>query len=923
MNLEIDLILAAIFIIGNVLLGLYCGRGVKTEKEYAIGNRDWSLSALVASIIACWVGGDELFVDLENIYSTGFHFVLASMGQVLGLILIAYIFIPRMGEFLGDLSMAESMGKLYGKRIRLITAITGSLAAIGLMAVQFKVFGMVFTEYFGVHPLMSVLLAGFIVISYSTIGGVRAVTITDIIQLFMFAAILIPILSAVTWNEYISINGFSFEASTKSPLFEISNYFRGEKFWPLFWLFLLFIMPGFHPALYQRVIMGRSVIQVQKAFYLSALILFIILAGVSFVGFLLFNLYPDIASNMLVYHIIENISHPGLKGLIIIGIASMSMSKADSNLNSAAILISHDILAPIGYESQNKLLLLKKISLLVGVLAIGIAYIEYDFLSMIMISLAFNVPMISPPLLLAILGFRTSERSVIIGILSSLVSVISYSYICETHIGDAIIPGMVTNFIFTISSHFLLKEQGGLVGIKENGYILQARQERMHKIKSWASFIKNFSFAAFFKPSILAGEKIYIIFGLASLLTSIASIYSSAGSDIIGKNILIFFYESMMFISVSFIAYSIWPSFLKKGKIFSAIWNFSLFYILIICSTFFAMLTNFSELQIVILAINLTAIVLLVRSGPALIMILFGTCITYNLYQYIVDVSISNRGMASFEQEISYIAIIFSAILFMFIRPREESEAITEERNDYLKEKISSQKQELSSLVNLKSEFLRNLNHELHTPVTGITSMAQGLRDNYKNMSEEEKYDCVKIIANSSEKFDKYTSSILHLAKLSSDNLELESKEVDLTEILYDSLERSLKLYPSQNLEIIKSIENNIALKGDARYLKLVFDNLIENALQYASIGQVKISLGKKSGKIFFSIEDQGIGIALDELYDIFSPFTVGSKTKSAANGKGIGLAICKKVIEAHNGKIWAESDGRTGSSFKFEMSLS
>lgn len=133
MNLDFDLILAGLSIIGNIILGLYWGSDVKTEKEYAIGNRDWSISALASAIIACWIGGDELFVDLENIYSTGLHFMLASIGRVLGLILIAYIFIPRMGEFLGDLSMAESIGKLYGNKIRIITAITGAIAAIGLL----------------------------------------------------------------------------------------------------------------------------------------------------------------------------------------------------------------------------------------------------------------------------------------------------------------------------------------------------------------------------------------------------------------------------------------------------------------------------------------------------------------------------------------------------------------------------------------------------------------------------------------------------------------------------------------------------------------------------------------------------------------------------------------------------------------------
>ncbi|MGV2432241.1 MAG UNVERIFIED_CONTAM: hypothetical protein LVQ98_02415 [Rickettsiaceae bacterium] len=116
MNFDIDTTILVIYMLLNVLLGLYWGRNVKNIKEYALGGRNFSTGTLVATIMASWIGGDELFVDLEQVYTTGLHFVIACTGQALGLLLLAYVFIPRMGEFLGDLSIAESMGKLYGKK---------------------------------------------------------------------------------------------------------------------------------------------------------------------------------------------------------------------------------------------------------------------------------------------------------------------------------------------------------------------------------------------------------------------------------------------------------------------------------------------------------------------------------------------------------------------------------------------------------------------------------------------------------------------------------------------------------------------------------------------------------------------------------------------------------------------------------------
>lgn len=912
--MNFDLLLVILFILGNIALGIYSGRNIQTKAEYAIGSRDWSMAALISAIISCWISGDRFFSDLENIYSTGLHFMIASLGQVVGLLFIAYIFIPRMGEFLGDLSMAESLGKLYGKRIRIISAFVGSIASIGLIAIQFKIFGILLSNYFGIHPNISILLAGLIVISYCFSGGIRAVTITDMLQLFIFAAIFIPILSVVIWNEYIIVNSFSFEASSRSANFDFQSYLSGDRFWSLIWLFFFFIMPAFHPSLYQRIIMGKSLLQVKKACIISSLILFIILAGISWIGFLLFNLYPDISGNNLLYHIVENLPHSGLKAIIIMGIIGAAMSNSDSNLNSASILITHDILAPLGLEASNQLSLIKKIAILTGIVSLLLAYIEYDLFNMALISFAFIIPIASPSLLLAILGFRSSEKIVLIGMGAAVISIIFYALYYQTHIGDAILAGMMANFIFIFLSHYLLKSEGGWVGIKGDAYIVQARLERIHKLKNVFFGLREFSF----KSNIEERGKIYPIFGFFALITTICSIYSSAATAIISKGALLFFYESMMFLSVSFIIYPIWPDYFKKSKYVPIFWNLSILYLFVICSLFFVFLTNFSEMQMIVLTLDLVALAIILKWQIALTMIIVGIFATSFLYENIMGIRISISNMASLEQQISYLIIIFSAFIFMFFKPRQDEEEITEERNIYLKEKISSQKAELSSLVNLKSEFLRNLNHELHTPVTGITSMAQGLLDNYKNMSEKEKYDCVKIIANSSEKFDAYTGSILDLAKLSSDNLELNNAQISLTKILYDSIDRNMRLHPNPNIDIIRQIENNIQIDGDEKYFRLVFDNLIFNALSYTQKGKINISLARNNDKITFSIEDQGMGIALDELYDIFSPFTVGSKTKSAACGKGIGLAICKKVIESYGGRIWAESDGRSGATFKF-----
>jgi len=100
-------------------------------------------------------------------------------------------------------------------------------------------------------------------------------------------------------------------------------------------------------------------------------------------------------------------------------------------------------------------------------------------------------------------------------------------------------------------------------------------------------------------------------------------------------------------------------------------------------------------------------------------------------------------------------------------------------------------------------------------------------------------------------------------------------------------------------------------------------DNLISNAAIYGKGKPITINLSKISdNNIRFEITDQGIGIPQDELVTIFNTFTVSSKTKTPAGGRGIGLTLIEKIIKLHDGKIWAESDNYSGSSFYFTLPI-
>jgi signal transduction histidine kinase len=108
----------------------------------------------------------------------------------------------------------------------------------------------------------------------------------------------------------------------------------------------------------------------------------------------------------------------------------------------------------------------------------------------------------------------------------------------------------------------------------------------------------------------------------------------------------------------------------------------------------------------------------------------------------------------------------------------------------------------------------------------------------------------------------------------------------------------------------------------DPNYIRQVVDNLVINAINFSEEGTIEVKVKKEVDRVIFTIKDQGIGIPKEEIFDIFTPFKMGSKTESKAEGRGVGLALCKSVIDAHEGVIIARSNGDRGAIFEFALAL-
>ncbi len=231
----------------------------------------------------------------------------------------------------------------------------------------------------------------------------------------------------------------------------------------------------------------------------------------------------------------------------------------------------------------------------------------------------------------------------------------------------------------------------------------------------------------------------------------------------------------------------------------------------------------------------------------------------------------------------------------------------------------------LEQALGVKKEILSNVSHEIRTPIHAIGQMSD-LLTNWRELPEEKVDELISLMNNSIRRLQTFTGNLLDATKIDSNKMMFEFKQYDLYKTISEIILEFKIMAQEKNLDVRFEHysglnQDNFFATVDEIRIKQVFRNLLNNAIKFSHDGKIDISLEKKQDKILFSIKDQGIGIPEEELSDIWSPFIQSSRNKSMAGGTGLGLTICKGIVEVHKGKIWAENnyDG-CGSTFFVEL---
>jgi len=224
-----------------------------------------------------------------------------------------------------------------------------------------------------------------------------------------------------------------------------------------------------------------------------------------------------------------------------------------------------------------------------------------------------------------------------------------------------------------------------------------------------------------------------------------------------------------------------------------------------------------------------------------------------------------------------------------------------------------------------KSDFLANMSHELRTPLNAIIGFSEVLIEKMFGEVNEKQLDYLNDIHSSGKHLLSLINEILDLSKIEAGRMELDLSEVDVPDTLSSAMTLVRERAQNHGITLSLDVDPQVgAVRADERKVKQVVLNLLSNAVKFTPDGgSISVRATLDTDCVEVAVRDTGIGIALEDQAAVFEEFTqVGRDYTKKAEGTGLGLALTKRIVELHGGRIWLESAPGEGSTFAFTLPL-
>lgn len=885
---KLTLYLLGAFLILNLIVGLLAGRNVKTMRDYALADKSYRTGPLVMTYLATIVCGGWLFNDSRDIYENGVGMFFVILGGSIAMFIRAKYIAPRMLPFRNCFTLGDIIGTLYGRESKILAGVISVLFVSACAGLQIACFGFVFEKFLGIKASIGIAISALILTLYSSFGGVRSVTATDIFQ-FVFLVLTLGGIALLAVNKVGGIETLINQVpANKFDILGSKNFYF---YLSVILLDLLFSAEMVDSPRLTRMLMAKSPYHFSKMQYIGGVSLVLINILIVLMSLSASVLYPGIESSNVIPQLVGDLVPQGLlQSIAIIGVMAILFSSGDSCVHSAGVAISRDIAKPVGEIFNIKLNELKWARLstaIVGILSIIFAIYGKSLLSRMDYVLSIVAPILAAPLLLGILGIKPEKQAFWKGAFMAVATFMCCKVFLPAHLQplSLIIP-CVTNAIMYMIVHIDINH--GICIESWEGYNSPtAKQWKLGKkdisVKIKDFFMFPFRFASICRNAVNKyGTPPYALFGVLYIFVLVMPYFLWRQEPSPFDNTILYIRMLGVLFCSLLITESIWPEIIRKPYI-AAFWYISLTYCLPFVSTMLVLLTNGAMEYTVSMAITLMLLIILTRWASAIAMAIIGVgaaiccskyCMLASHDMAIPPFSFHSRYMLSYQVALAIV------IGLLFIRQKHKVvdlnrimstklDNLNKWKNEILKKAFLMDKLRADSLGMKEINMIERVEN-LKTLCNSLISSVPNRKDFEQNYSEGvQTLEYIESVAESSRKYlkldvgtiklDLIFGAISESASVYSNShsivvrTELEELETDhlalLNGVIFEALEK-VEFYKAESDHVTIDVSDTKIMYKLPSLLN--YDKVVD-ALQF-TISKAP-SLGKEFFPEFYKIE--------------------------------------------------------------------
>ncbi len=663
---SIDLIIIYVFLFITLAIGLWAGRGVKDVREYATANRVYGTGVLTITFLATAIGGSTIIGTTGNVFKDGILAILTTdVSPVICIVWIALLIAPRMIHFEGCLTMGDIMGTLYGKHGQVATGVLGFFATICIVSGQIRALAYVYEFILGVKSGWAIGLGGFIAITYASLGGMKAVTITDVLQ-FVVMVIVIPMIAHVMTNEVGGAKALLSSIPTEKL------QIVGHPNWGYYISTMLFICvfnPFFlGPPFVSRMLMARDKKQIAHMLLIASTFCLFFSFLITLIGLAAFALYPTLSPDQILPHVIHELFPVGLRGLCAAGLIAVIMSTADSFLHAAGLSVVHDVIQPLRTAKIQELRWVKYCTFGIGCVAILLSLRSHSVFNIVIYGIGIMGATITIPFVAGVLGLKTDPRSFKIALWVTIPVFIATNLGFSTEIHHWAYPvSLIVNLLAFLGTH----------AIQNKGFMIERRTNKHTYVlwrptrSGWHTWLPTPQKLIEYSQRRVAkyGES-STLFALFLSLNYMIPLFMHGHSNPATYGWILAIKSISIFLCLGLLLKPYWPS--KLLAYFPTYYHLTLLYCLPFVTTFLFLLEEHSIEWVVNVALSILFLIVLVDWVTFFGLSILGVLLAIGLYKIGMD-----AGSIPMDVDTRYTltyAITFSSFIgLLFARRKQKS----------------------------------------------------------------------------------------------------------------------------------------------------------------------------------------------------------------------------------------------------------